>query len=222
MTMWAGFVDLIYTVLFSVSTALGGSMGWSIAVVSLVIRLALLPLTLRMAYHHLDLQARLRRLEPEVQRTRRKYRKDERKVLEETGRLYQQHGVRAVEPRSLLGGIVQAPVFLGLFGAIRRGLVAGGRFLWVKDIAAPDALLAVMCAGLTAWSAALAPTVSGSPRLPVVLVPAVLTLVFLWRMAAGLSIYTLAQGLVGLIQAALVHRRARITGTLISGTLHGT
>jgi membrane protein insertase Oxa1/YidC/SpoIIIJ len=44
--------------------------------------------------------------------------------------------------------------------------------------------------------------------MPAILVPALLTLFFLSRLAAGLSLYTLASSLVGLVQAVLVRRRA--------------
>ena len=59
------------------------------------------------------------------------------------------------------------------------------------------------------FASALAPQVSAGQRTPLVLLPAVVTLFLLSRMAAGLSIYALAQGVVGLTQAVLVHRRAR-------------
>jgi membrane protein insertase Oxa1/YidC/SpoIIIJ len=84
----------------------------------------------------------------------------------------------------------------------------GGRFLWVKDLAMPDALLAFGGAVVTAWSSALAPSLSASQRVPAVAVPALLTFFFLSRMAAGMSIYTLVSGLVGVAQAVLVRRRA--------------
>ena len=209
MMIWAEFVDLIHAGLVCVSTALGGSMGWAIAVVSLVVRVVLLPLTLRLAYRGLETQAAMKRLEPELKRVRAKYKKDQRRVLEETARLYRKHGVRLADGRSLLGTIVQLPIFIGLFGAIRRGLGDGGCFLWVKNIAAPDLPLAAICAGVTALSASLAPGLSASQRAPMVLLPALLTLFFLSRLAAGLSVYALAQGLVGLGQAVLVRRRAR-------------
>jgi YidC/Oxa1 family membrane protein insertase len=208
MALWAEFVDLMYVTLFCVSTALGGSMGWAIAVVSLVTRLALFPLTLRLAYRGLEAQAALRRLEPKLRRIREKYKKDQRRMLEATASLYQQHGIRLADGRSVLGAMVQAPIFLGLFGAIRRGVADGGRFLWVRDLAMPDALLALGCAVVTAWSSSLAPSLSASQRVPAVAVPALLTLLFLSRMAAGMSIYTLASGLVGVAQAVLVRRRA--------------
>jgi YidC/Oxa1 family membrane protein insertase len=140
MPVWSEFVDVIYATLVCVSTALGGSMGLAIAVVSLVARVALLPLTLRLAYRALEVQAAVKRIEPQLARLREKYKSDQRRMLEETARLYQANGIKLVD------------------GAI--------------------------------------------------LVPAVLTLVILSRMAAGVSLYTLASGLVGLLQALLVRRRA--------------
>jgi YidC/Oxa1 family membrane protein insertase len=206
---WAQFVDLIYALLMIVSTALGGSMGWAIAVVSLAVRVALLPLTLRVAYRGLEMRAALKRLEPELKRTRARYKKDQVRLLEETTRLYQKHGVKLADGRSLFSMILQLPIFVGLFGAIQRGLGEGGSFLWIRNIAAPDLPLAATCAVLTALSSWLAPEVPVSQRVPMVLLPAVLTLFFLSRLAAGLSIYAFAQGVVGLGQAVLVHRRAR-------------
>ena len=209
MMAWAQFVDLIYALLVVVSTALGGSMGWAIAVVSLAVRVALLPLTLRVAYRGLEMRAALKRLEPELKRIRARYKKDQARLLEETTRLYQKHGVKLADGRSLFSMILQLPIFVGLFGAIQRGLGEGGSFLWIRNIATPDLPLAATCAVLTALSSWLAPEVPASQRVPMVLLPAVLTVFFLSRLAAGLSIYAFAQGVVGLGQAVLVHRRAR-------------
>lgn len=114
-----------------------------------------------------------------------------------------------MDGRSLFGVVLQLPVFLGLFGAVRRGLGEGGSFLWIRNIAVPDLPLAVLCALLTAGASWLAPELSRSQRAAMALLPAVLTAFFLARLAAGLSIYAFAQGLVGAGQAALVRRRAR-------------
>jgi YidC/Oxa1 family membrane protein insertase len=208
MPVWSEFVDVIYATLVCVSTALGGSMGLAIAVVSLVARVALLPLTLRLAYRALEAQAAFKKIEPQLARVREKYKSDPRRMVEETARLYRANGIKLVDGGSLVGTAIQAPIFLGLLGAIRRGLAAGGRFLWIKDLAMPDAALAGCCALVTALSVALGPTLPATQRLPAILVPAVLTLVFLSRIAAGVSLYTLASGLVGLVQALLVRRRA--------------
>jgi YidC/Oxa1 family membrane protein insertase len=207
--VWGQFVDLIHGALLCISTALGGSMGWAIAVLSLLVRVVLLPLTLRLAYRGLETQAALKRLEPELRRVRVKYKADQAKLLKETAKLYQKHGVKLADGRSLVGTLVQLPIFIGLFGAIRRGLGSGGSFLWVKSIASPDLPLAGICAVVTALSAWLAPNVSASQRVPMVVLPALLTFFFLSRLAAGMSIYALSQGIVGVFQAILVSRRSR-------------
>ena len=208
MPVWSEFVDVIYATLVCVSTALGGSMGLAIAVVSLATRVLLLPLTLRLAYRALEVQAAVKKIEPQLTRLRERYKNDQRRMLEETARLYQANGIKLVDGGSLLGAVLQAPIFLGLFSAIRRGLAAGGRFLWVRDLALPDAALAWCCALVTGLSVALGPNLPAAQRMPAILVPALLTVVFLARMAAGISVYTLASGLVGLLQAVLVRRRA--------------
>ncbi len=206
---WAEFVDVIYGTLVCVSTALGGSMGWAIGLVSLAIRMVLLPLTLHVACRGLATRAAMQRLEPEVLRIRAKYGKDQRRILEETARLYRRRGVTLADGRSLVASLLQFPIFIGLFSAIRRGLGVGGRFLWVKDISAPDLPLALICAGVTALGSWLGPQAPAWQRALTILLPALLTLFFLSRVAAGLSIYAAAQGVVGMAQAVVVRRRAR-------------
>jgi YidC/Oxa1 family membrane protein insertase len=207
--MWTDFVDLVYMTLLSVSTALGGSMGWAIAVVSFAVRLVLLPITLRMAYRGLEVQAAIGRLAPLLKGIREKHKKDQHRIAQETAALYQANGIQIVSGGSLATLALQTPVFVALFEAIRRGLANGGRFLWVRDLGVPDGLLALGCATVTAWSSALAPNLPESQRAPAIVIPALLTLLFLSRMAAGISIYSLSSGVVGLVQAVLVRKRAR-------------
>src|SRR5258706_10382527 len=94
MPVWSEFVAVIYATLVCVSTALGGSMGLAIAVVSLVTRVLLLPLTLRLAYRALEVQAAVKRIEPQLARVREKYKSDQRRGVGEAGRLYPAHGIQ--------------------------------------------------------------------------------------------------------------------------------
>ena len=72
MGVWTDFVDLIYTTLVGLSTILGGNMGLAIGVLSLSVRLALLPLTLWIARRSLEAQAALKKLEPQISSIRKK------------------------------------------------------------------------------------------------------------------------------------------------------
>jgi len=208
MGLWTTFVDALYTTLFGLSVVLGGNMGLAIAVFSLGLRLLLLPLTLRFAYRSLEMQAALKKLEPELAHIRKQHRDDPKRLWEETARLHQKHGVRLFEGRTLLFMLVQVPLFLGLFGAVRRGLANTRRFLWIKDLMKADPLLAGICAILTGLSSVLGSHhVPEQQRTVTMVLPALLTFLFLWRLSAGITIYTLSSSLVGLLQSLLVRRR---------------
>src|SRR5215470_12332144 len=190
MGIWTNFVDLIHTVLLALAMLFGGNMGLAIGVLSLTFRLALLPLTLHMAYKSLQLQAALKRVEPELSSIRKKYKDNPQRIWEETSKIHQREGIQIFSGGSLLGMLIQVPLFIGLFSAVRRGLAGSGRFLWIKDLMKSDPLLAWACAALTAVSAMLGANVPEQQRASAIILPAALTLLFLWRMSAGVTIYT--------------------------------
>jgi YidC/Oxa1 family membrane protein insertase len=209
MELWTGFVDLIYKTLFGLSMIFGGNMGLAIGALSLGFRLVLLPLTLRLAYRALRTQAALKKVESELSSIRTRYKSDPAKMWEETAKVHQREGIRLVDGRSLISVAVQVPLFLALFSAVRRGLSSSGRFLWVKDLMKSDPIMAVICAALTGLSTFLGSNAPEQQRTASVLLPATLTLFFLWRMSAGVTIYTLGSGLVGLLQSLLIRRQMK-------------
>ena len=208
MSLWDAFVDLLAALLVGVAGVFGGNMGLAIGFVSLAARLAVLPLTLRLACRSLELRAAMARLEPQLTKIRARYKSDPQRLAVETAELYRRHNVKVVDGRGLVGTLVQAPVFIALFSAVRRGMVGAKRFLWITDLAKPDLLMASACGIVTGLAVALGPAIPSSQRPAAVLVPAVLTAVFLWRVAAGVAIYALASGLVGVVQSLLVRRYA--------------
>ena len=102
MDLWTGFVDVLYAILSSVSTAFGGNMGLAIAVVSFSVRMALLPWTLRFAYRSLATQAVLKKIAPQLKRIRQQYKNDPQRIWEETAKLHRQHGVKALDGSGFL------------------------------------------------------------------------------------------------------------------------
>jgi YidC/Oxa1 family membrane protein insertase len=205
---WTDFVDLLYAMLSSLSVAFGGNMGLAIATASFAFRLALLPLTLRLAYRSLAIQTALKKLAPQLSRIRKLYKDDPQRIWEETARLHKLHGIQLIDGRGFLSMLIQAPLFIGLFSAVRRGLSHASRFLWIKDLNKPDGLLALICASLVGLSAAITPSATEQHKAAMAVLPALLTLIFLWRIASGVGIYSFASGLVGLAQALMVRRRA--------------
>jgi len=107
-----------------------------------------------------------------------------------------------------LGGLVQLPIFVALYSAVRRCAIVGGRFLWMKDIAKPDVILALIVAAITYRSLLLATPSSTQGRPIVVLIPVIMTLIFLFKMSAGIALYCGVSAGVSLLQTFLVRRSA--------------
>ena len=62
--MWASFVELIRVAIFAAAHVCGGSLGAGIIGVSVIVRIALLPLTLRLARQARAQQMRVAALKP--------------------------------------------------------------------------------------------------------------------------------------------------------------
>src|SRR4051812_32216543 len=113
--MWNVFVDLIRATIFAGSHLFNGSLGASIFFVTAIVRLALLPLTLRTARLAQAQQARLARLKPQLDRLQSRHKKDPVQLAAETQALYREHGIQFVSRQSVASALVQFPLLGGLF-----------------------------------------------------------------------------------------------------------
>jgi len=121
--------------------------------------------------------------------------------------LYKKRDVQLLDGAGFIGNLLQLPVFAGLFSAIKQGVGKGGHFLWITDISQPNILLALFVAALTFVSSALAPGTQQQGRTLFIILPAIVTLFFVWRLSAGLGLYWAASSLVGVLQAAMLRRK---------------
>ena len=215
MELWTVFVELLRELLFVLAVPLSGNLGAAIVALSIGVRLALLPMTLRLAIRAQEIQRKVRELAPEVERLKRRY-TDPVRLARETRALYRKHGVRLVPSGTAASLVIQAPIGAGLYQAIGQGLARGGRFLWVADLARPDFVVAMLAAGLGALAAAVAS--AGAPdntARSAAILSGVVTFVVAWRLAAGLGLYWAGSALVGVLQALLTrwHRRTSTAST---------
>ena len=153
MDAWAVVVGLFRELVFSAAHLFGGSIGAGVLAVSVATRLALLPLTLRVARRVREHQQRVRALAPELERLRRRYGSDRARLAEETMTLYRRRGVRLM-PGGVFGSMaLQLPISLALYQAVAQGIGRGARFLWIRDLAAPDPTVAAVAATLAGFAA---------------------------------------------------------------------
>lgn len=207
--MWETVVEAIRASMFLAGQACG-SLGTGVLLVSLFLRLMLLPLTLRLAARARAHQAAMARLAPELERLRACYAKDPMKYWQEAAELMRRHGIRPADPATFVSLALQTPVLFALFAAVRQGLGTGIRFLWIRDLARGDVALALLVAALTGIAVATAPaSTQNVTQAQIMLGVAVLgTVVFLWTTASTVALSVGAGAAVSLLQNWLVRRRA--------------
>lgn len=200
MNIWIQFVNTLGVVLFFFTQAYGGNSGLAIISLSLIVRLAILPLSISIGRRLRIQNELLQQLQPKIKKLKARYKNDPEQLAQKTMQLYREAGYKPFDGFSLLGSFIQFPIVAGLFTAIRQGLAAtGGRFLWIKNIAQPDALLALLVAVLTYISSRLSANAPQQARSIATLLPALITLLFAWRLAAGLGLYWATSTAVGLV-----------------------
>jgi YidC/Oxa1 family membrane protein insertase len=171
MLLWNSFVELLSGILSLLTAAYGGNFGFAIITLSLITRLAVLTLTLHLAQHAHAQQKILQGIKLEIDDLKAKYKASPQKLATEISKLYQKHGVKPIDGLNSLGMILQLLIGAGVYSAIQRGLGAGGRFFWIRNLAQPDAILAVMTSLLTAVASLLGPQLPQQSRFVVAVLP---------------------------------------------------
>jgi YidC/Oxa1 family membrane protein insertase len=199
--------ELIIAWLASLAHSFGGSLGCAIVVLSLGIRVALLPLTIKLARRARRHQEIVRLLQPEIEELKKKFEKKPQRLFEEIRKLYRKHDCSPFDIPTFAGSLIQLPIFAILYGSIRSSLSSGGAFLWIKNLASPDFCLTLVILSLTGVSAYLLPAASEQMKISLIVMQVVVTGFILWKLAAGLGLYWASSNLVGLFQTLWLRNR---------------
>lgn len=203
MLEWSLLVGFVRAAVFAIAHLCGNSIGAGILTVSVLVRLALLPMTLRAARRASAHQARVAELKPALDRLRDIHGKDRAALAEATTLLYQRHGIEAVPRGAVTAMLIQLPIGAALYQAFAKGLGPRLGFLWIGDLARPDAALAVAAASLAGLTVGLSTT---SNSRSAIVVSAILTLIIVWRFSASVALYWIASSGVGVVQALVLRR----------------
>lgn len=207
MLFWSSVLELLRVALFALAHVCGGSLGGGILLLSFIVRLALLPLTLRLAIRAHEYQVIVKRLKPRLDALQSRHGANPARLARETRELYSANGIGMAPKGTFLGAVVQMPIGAGVYQTIASIGKRAVRFLWVHDLSRPDALVASIAAGL-AGAAVMAGPSSPTSRLTAGLA-ALSTFLIAWRLSAGVGLYWVASNVVGVVQSALVRRAAR-------------
>ncbi|PLR94030.1 YidC family membrane integrase SpoIIIJ [Bacillus sp. T33-2] len=184
-----------------------GSFGLSIILVTIIIRLAILPLMIKQTKSSKAMQA----LQPEMQKLREKYsskdQKTQQKLQQETMALFQKHGVNPLAGCFPL--LIQMPILIGFYHAISRTReIAEHNFLWF-DLGAPDPYyLLPLIAGVTTFiqqKMMMAGTAEQNPQMAMMLwLMPIMIIVFAINFPAALSLYWVVGNIFMIVQTYFI------------------
>lgn len=203
MLEWSFVVSVVRAAVFAVAHLCGNSIGSGILGVSVLVRLTLLPMTLRAARRMQAHQARVAALKPALDRLHTLHGNDRTALAEATVQLYRRHGIEAIPRGTVAATLIQLPIGAALYQAFSKGLGPRLSFLWIPDLARPDALLAVVAAALAGLVTSVGMTTNNRSATALA---AVVTLVIAWRLTASVALYWVASNGVGVAQAVLLRR----------------
>jgi YidC/Oxa1 family membrane protein insertase len=109
-------IDVFESIMKFFHDSFGFSWGWSIIAMTVVVRAAMLPLTIK----QFRSMASLQQLKPEIDKLRAKYGDDKQRLNQEMMSFYQENKVNPFG--SCLPLVLQLPVFISLFYMLRKDL----------------------------------------------------------------------------------------------------
>ena len=109
------------------------SYGLAIIAFTAIIRIFLLPLTIK----QIKSQVKMQEVQPRVKELQAKYKNDPKKSQEEVMKLYKETGSNPIS--GCLPLIIQLPIIWALFYVFNNlTAINGVSFLWIKDLSLPD------------------------------------------------------------------------------------
>jgi len=205
--------DFFFAILEFLHTNLDISWSWSIVLLTVIVRVVLIPLTWRQIKSMRAMQA----LQPQIKALQEKYKNDKQLLNQKTMEFYQENKVSPFG--SCLPLLLQLPVFFGLYYMLRAEGQAGGVFapgsgaypvgwLWIHDITQFDYVLMFLYIAsqfVASWQ--MARKGAGQQKMIAYFMPIMVGIfMFIGKWPAGLFIYWFTSNLWTIAQQFAVER----------------
>jgi YidC/Oxa1 family membrane protein insertase len=204
MELWTLWLNAIHGLLIFLSSNLNLGTGFGIVALTLLLRTVILPISWPIAYRGSIRQKKMLRLQPELERLKAECRDQPQLYAGRMMKLYQEHGMTVMDWRSLLGSLVQMPLFLGMYQTLRAG-VNGARFLWVETLARPDPVFAVLAALTTMLMMMANPDLPEQMRVMLILIPSILAAIVALKFCSALAVYWTVSNCYSAAQTGVLH-----------------
>ncbi|GGE06103.1 membrane protein insertase MisCA [Marinithermofilum abyssi] len=194
--IWDRFFVYPLTKLLDYTYDVLGSYGLAILVATILVRLLVLPLTLKQMKSSKEMQA----LQPELNKMREKYRNNQQKLQEETMKLFQKHNVNPLA--GCLPILIQLPILLAFYQAIMRDQeIKASTFLWLQLGQHDPYLILPILAAVTTYLQSVVMGMSDNPQARVFMfIMPVMIFVLALSFPAALSLYWVYSNLFTMVQ----------------------
>lgn len=201
------FFEFIHVAVNAVIPNQNIAYGTTIVLVTLIIRVILLPLNIKQTKSTIQMSA----VQPLTKKIQDKYKSDPKKSQEEVMKLYKEKGV------SPFGGclplIVQYPILIALYYVFNnlQG-IHGIHFLWIQDLGSRDIILALLSGVTTYFSGILmTSTASGDAtqnktNSTMNIGMSIFMTFICWTLKSALVLYWTINNIVQIIQTVLIKR----------------
>jgi len=160
------------------------SYGLAIILLTVAVRIFLLPLTIKQTR---SLQA-IQRIQPKLKALQEKYKGDKEKLQQEMMKFYAEHKVNPFG--GCLPLLLQLPVFIALFRMLMANdALKKASFLWLPNLSQPDPylILVILMVATTYLSQKM---VTADPQQEKMMLPMTLFMAFIaWRLPSGILLY---------------------------------
>jgi len=187
-----------------------GSWGVAIILLTITVRVLLLPLTLPQIRSSLA----MRRLKPELDSLNAKFEHDPQAKMLATSQLYKKHGVNPLA--GCAPAVLQMPVWFALYTALQTAMeLYHEPFLFWHDLSAPDPRFVLpLVLGATMFIQQKVTPMQMDPaqqKVFLYFMPAMFT-VFMLFLPAGLGVYMLTNSALGILQTLAVEHHYKSQG----------
>src|SRR5690606_8282235 len=151
------FVRPFAWLIHEIGIALGGNFGLALIIITLLIRLVLMPFMLKTYKNQQLMKVKMDKLKPEMEEIQKrskqaKNQEEQQKIQLEMMELYKKHGVNPLN-MGCLPILIQMPILMGLYYAIRSSKeIASHTFLWF-NLGHSDMIMTIL-AGLVYFAQA--------------------------------------------------------------------
>ena len=198
------YIRQFLTFLLNTTDKYVGNFGVSIIIVTILIKIMLLPLTLKQDKSMKE----MKKLQPELEKIKEKYANDKQMLNIKTMELYKEHKVNP------LGGclplLLQLPILFALFGVLRNGIIPkDSSFLWLKlSVPDPFYVLPVLNGAVSFFQQKLMGSADSNPQMKnMMYIFPIMMIMFSLKMPSGLQLYWLTSSILAVGQQYFIMKK---------------